>query len=51
MPHEGYADPIMNDGPGFHSNALVSEHTSASLKPSRQATLTQPFRLRKPRMG
>ena len=20
MPHEGYADPVMNDGPGFHSD-------------------------------
>ena len=27
MPHEGYADPIMNDGPRFHSNAPVSELT------------------------
>ena len=27
MPHEGYADPIMNDGPGFHSNVPVSELT------------------------
>ena len=25
MPHEGYADPTMNDGPGFHSNMPVSE--------------------------
>ena len=25
MPHEGYANPIMNDGPGFHSNVPVSE--------------------------
>ena len=25
MPHEGYADPVMNDGPGFHSNIPVSE--------------------------
>ena len=25
MPHEGYADPVMNDGPGFHSNMPVSE--------------------------
>ena len=24
MPHEGYADPIMNDGAGFHSNVPVS---------------------------
>ena len=27
MSHEGYADPIMNDGPGFRSNAPVSELT------------------------
>ena len=27
MPHEGYADPIMNDGPGFHSNMPVSKLT------------------------
>ena len=25
MPHEGYADPIMNDGPGFHLDMLISE--------------------------
>ena len=25
MPHEGYADPVTNDGPGFHSNMPVSE--------------------------
>ena len=27
MPHEGYADPITNDGLGFHSNVPVSELT------------------------
>ena len=27
MPHEGYANPIMNDEPGFHSNVPVSELT------------------------
>ena len=27
MPHEGYADPIMNDGPRFHSKMPVSELT------------------------
>ena len=27
MPHEGYANPVMNDGPGFRSNAPVSELT------------------------
>ena len=25
MPHEGNVDPVMNDGPGFHSNIPVSE--------------------------
>ena len=25
MPHEGYADPVTNNGPGFHSNMPVSE--------------------------
>ena len=27
MSHEGYADPIMNDGPRLHSNILASELT------------------------
>ena len=27
MPHKGYADPIINDGLGFHSNMPVSELT------------------------
>ena len=27
MPHEGYIDPVMNDGLGFHSNVPVSELT------------------------
>ena len=27
MPHEGYADPITNDGPGFHSNIPDSKLT------------------------
>ena len=27
MPHEGYADPFTNNGPGFRSNAPVSELT------------------------
>ena len=27
MPHEGYAHPVMNDGPGFHSDMLISELT------------------------
>ena len=27
MPHEGYADPVMNDGPRFHSDMPISELT------------------------
>ena len=27
MPHEGYADPIMNDGPGFYPDMSVRELT------------------------
>ena len=27
MPQEGYADPVMNDGPRFHSIIGVSELT------------------------
>ena len=27
IPHEGYANPITNDGPRFHSNMLDSELT------------------------
>ena len=27
MPHEGYADPVTNDGPGFHSDTPISELT------------------------
>ena len=27
MSQEGYADPVTNNGPGFHSNIPVSELT------------------------
>ena len=27
MPHEGYADTVMNDGPRFHSDMPLSELT------------------------
>jgi len=27
MPYEVYANPVMNNGPGFHSNMPDSEHT------------------------
>ena len=37
MPHEGYADPVMNDGPRFHSDMPVSkliEHVTRAIKAS-----------------
>ena len=37
MPHEGYADPVMNDRSGFHSNMPVSEltkHVTQAIKAS-----------------
>ena len=27
MPHEGYTDPVINNGPGFRSNVPISELT------------------------
>ena len=27
LPHEGYVDPVTNDGPGFHSDMPISELT------------------------
>ena len=27
MPHEGYADPVMNDRPRFHSNMPIRKLT------------------------
>ena len=32
MPHEGYADPVMNDGPRFHSDMPVSELTKCDTR-------------------
>ena len=37
MPHEGYADPITNNGHGFHSNMPISkltEHVTRAIKAS-----------------
>ena len=37
MPDEGYADPVMNDGPGFHSDVPViklTEHVTTTIKAS-----------------
>ena len=37
MPHEGYVDPVMKDGPGFHSDMPVSklpEHITRAIEAS-----------------
>jgi hypothetical protein len=54
----GYADPVTNDGTGFHLDARnfslgtpAKSLPSTSLEPSRQVTLTQPLRSRRPRTG
>ena len=32
MPHEGYADPVTNDGPGFHLDIPISELTKSDTR-------------------
>jgi len=37
MPHQGYADPVMNDEPGFHSNmpdSELTEHVTRAIEAS-----------------
>jgi hypothetical protein len=58
MPPEGYADPITNNGPGFHSDVrifysgtLVRSSPNLSLEPSKQVTPAQLLCTRRPRMG
>ena len=45
MPHEGYADPVTNDGPRFHLIIPVSELTERVTRARAigQATLAQPL--------
>ena len=47
MPQEGYADPVTNDGPGFHSITPVSELTELVVRARAIGTgdETQPLRL------
>ena len=35
MSQEGYADPVTNDGPGFHSITPISELTELVFEPER----------------
>ena len=47
MSQEGYANPVMNDGPGFHSIIPVSELTECVTRARAIGTgdKTQPLRL------
>ena len=47
MSQEGYADPVMNDGPRFHSITPVSELTECVTRTRAIGTSdkTQPLRL------
>ena len=41
MPHDGYVDPVTNDGSGFHSDIPVSKFTEARHS-SHQGNFTNP---------
>ena len=41
MPQEGYADPVTNNGPGFHSITPVSELTELVFELERSGQVTK----------
>ena len=41
MSQEGYANPVTNDGPGFHSITPVSELTELVFEPERSGQATK----------
>ena len=41
MPQEGYANPITNDRPGFHSITPISELTELVFEPERSGQATK----------
>ena len=53
MSREGYADPVMNDRPGFRLVTPISELTGLVFEPERsgQATKLSPSACEEPRMG
>ena len=42
MLHEGYADPVTNDGPGFHLNMPVSEFTERVTRAMEASDVSSP---------
>ena len=51
MLHEGYANPITNDGPRFHSNMPISELTERDTRAIEASVVSLALRLWKPRTG
>ena len=51
MPHEGYVDPTMNDGPKFRLNVLVSKLTERVTRAIEASDVSQVLWLQKLRMG
>ena len=49
MPHEGYADPVTNDGPRFHSDMPISELTERVTRAIEASEVSSTLRLRKSR--
>ena len=43
MPHEGYADPVMNNRPRFHSDIPVSELAERDTRAIEVTLLTPTF--------
>ena len=51
MPHKGYADPIMNDGPRFHLDMPVSELTERVTRAIEASNVSSAPPVVKPWMG
>ena len=51
MPHEGYVDPITNDGPGFHSDMPISKLTERDTQAILASVVSSAPLVEKPRTG
>ena len=51
MSQEGYANPVTNDGPRFHSNMPISELTERVTRAIEAIEVSSTLRLRKPWTG
>ena len=48
MPHEGYADPVTNDGPRFHVDMPISEPNERDTRAIKASDVSSTPRLQKP---